>query len=360
MTPDVRRSARRGPGHPTLAVIVPATDDAFHLDYCLAALEEAASDEDQLLVVRAVDSPRLPPSTQLVTHLARSAPAEARNAGATMTEADVLVFVDADVSVAPDCLDRIRATFAARPELDAVFGAYDDNVTSAGTVSAFRNLLHHHVHHRAAGRATTFWTGLGAIRRETFTSVGGLDERLRFLEDLELGARLREAGAVVELDPALSGTHLKRYTLRQMLRTDLFGRGVPWVRLILAGRASSNALNAGPLHRLSAIFVWATIAGAISNRRRLAAASALAFLGLNRDFHALLQRRLGWWRGAVAGPLLHALHLAVASLAVPLGIWGHLRGHDSPQAGLEPIAVEPLAQPIEADHEAVEARRGSS
>ena len=55
--------------------------------------------------------------------------------------------------------------FAADPTLSALFGAYDDLPAAPGIVSNFRNLLHHHVHHRNAGPAETFWTGLGAVRR---------------------------------------------------------------------------------------------------------------------------------------------------------------------------------------------------
>lgn len=60
-----------------------------------------------------------------------------------------------------------------------------------------------------------------------------------------------EAGASIELDPALQGTHLKGYTLRGMVRTDLRERAIPWVRLALEGRATTRALNAGGRHRAS-------------------------------------------------------------------------------------------------------------
>ena len=87
-----------------------------------------------------------------------------------------------------DALARIRAAFADDPGLTAVFGSYDD-APPGGTVAAFRNLLHHHVHHRGAGPASTFWSGLGAIRRDAFLAVGGFDgERFPHpsVEDVDL------------------------------------------------------------------------------------------------------------------------------------------------------------------------------
>ena len=56
--------------------------------------------------------------------------------------------------------------------------------------------------------------------------------------------RLHAAGRRIVLDPAVRGTHLKRWTLRSMLRTDLAARGAPWVALRLErGGAGGGALN---------------------------------------------------------------------------------------------------------------------
>src|SRR5207247_4297177 len=84
-------------------------------------------------------------------------PAAARNAAARIARGEVLVFLDADVTVHPDTLERIAAAFQADASLDAVIGSYDFYPKVAGRVAAFRNLLHAYVHHRSAGSASTFW-----------------------------------------------------------------------------------------------------------------------------------------------------------------------------------------------------------
>ena len=150
-------------------------------------------------------------------------PAEARNLGAQRARGDVLVFVDADVVVHADAFHRIRAALEADQGLTAIFGSYDDSPPAPGAVSGFRNLLHHYVHQSSPGPATTFWAGLGAIRRDAFLASGGFDAA-RYprasIEDVELGIRLAEAGARIVLDPELQGTHLKEWGLGEMLRTD--------------------------------------------------------------------------------------------------------------------------------------------
>ena len=194
-----------------LSVVIPATDAPATLDRCLAALARSREPHE----VEVVRGPRF------------AGPAAARNAGVARTGGDIVVFVDADVEVHPDALTRLREAFDDDPALAAVFGAYDDRPSAPATVSRFRNLLHHHVHASAPGPATTFWAGLGAIRREVFDAVGGFDGG-RYtrpsIEDIELGMRLHAAGCRIALDPRARGTHLKRWTLRSMLRTDLAAR----------------------------------------------------------------------------------------------------------------------------------------
>jgi GT2 family glycosyltransferase len=306
-------SRRDGRAGPTLAVVVPATNQPPGLDSCLAAIAAAADQPEELIVVR---------------DPAELGPAAARNVGAREASADVLVFLDADVEIHADAFARIRAAFAADPELTAVFGSYDDNPSAPGPVSGFRNLLHHWVHTTSEGPATTFWAGLGAVRRAAFLSVGGFDED-RFtrpsIEDVELGLRLTAQGARIRLDPGLRGTHTKRWTVWDMVRTDFTHRGVPWVRLMLRSRSAGTALNLGWRHRLSAAACVVGVVG-VTRRKPAAAAGALAALvALNRPFYGLLVRRRGPLE-AGAGVALHVLHHLTSAAAVPAGIVAHWLG----------------------------------
>lgn len=294
-----------------LSVVVPATDCPSTLPACLAAIARAGGNGEVVVV----DGP---------PGLSASA---ARNAGARRATGDVLVFVDADVVIHPDALTRVKAAFAACPELTAVFGSYDDSPPTGGTVAAFRNLLHHHVHQRAGGPAETFWSGLGAVRRDAFLAAGGFDAD-RFphpsVEDIDLGIRLAANGAHILLDPAIQGTHLKAWTLRSMLFTDFARRGVPWVALQLRSGRGSTALNLGWRHRISAAGCAIGALAVLARRPRAAAASVLVLLGLNRDFYALLARQRGLGE-AVIGVGLHAVHHLTAVAAVPAGILTHAR-----------------------------------
>jgi GT2 family glycosyltransferase len=302
---------------PSVAVLVPATDDPPTLERCLAAVRRARPTE--VLVQRRPHG---------------AGPAAARNRAAARTGAEVIVFVDADVELHPDALDRVRAAFARHSDLTAVFGSYDDRPDAPGTVSRFRNLLHHHVHTSSPGPAETFWAGLGAIRREAFLAAGGFDAE-RFprpaIEDIELGARLWRRGARIELDPRIRGTHLKQWSIGAMVRTDLLRRGVPWVRLQLEARSGSGALNLSPRHRLSALACVLGAASLLARRPLAAAGSVAALVVLNAPFYSLLARRGGAALVVAALPL-HALHHLLAVISVPLGLAAHVASRRAARA----------------------------
>jgi GT2 family glycosyltransferase len=296
---------------PTLSVIVPATNCPDTVARSTEAIEASLRADDELIVI---------------TEPAGVGPAAARNAGAARARGEVIVFVDADVVIHAGALELIRSAFAGDPELTALFGSYDDSPEAPGAVSGFRNLLHHHVHHQGAGEATTFWAGIGAIRREAFDGSGGFDaERYPApsVEDIELGLRLTEAGARIVLDPRVQGTHLKGWNLAGMVRTDFASRGIPWVALLLQPGAPRDTLNLGWRHRLSAAAAVFAVGAVGARRPRALVAATLALVLLNRPLYGLLWRRRGPTE-AVIGVALHAIHHLTGIAAVPAGVVIHL------------------------------------
>ena len=304
-------------GAPSIGVVVPARNAAGTLGPCLAALAAAGFPPGRTVVVDdgSADGSHAVAEAAgavVIRGPARGA-AAARNAGAAAAPGDVILFVDADVCVAPDAREVIARRLAAEPGTAAVFGAYDDDPAAPGAVSRFRNLLHRHVHLESAGVVASFWTGLGAVRRAAFERAGGFDEGRRMMEDVALGMAMARGGARIVLDPALEGKHLKRWTLRGMARTDLLDRAIPWAELLVEeGVRLPEGFNVGLAGRLSVLAVAASLlaipalawpaAGAA-----ILAASAVVLIIANRRF---LARQ---WRGE--GP-------RAAALAVPL-LWVH-------------------------------------
>jgi glycosyltransferase involved in cell wall biosynthesis len=314
---------------PTISLVMPTITWDQPFACCLQAALASLAPSDELLVVFDGPTSELPTwleaSAATVLHTGqRSGPAAARNLAAKEARGEILLFVDADVELHPDAVERVRRHFGADQSLQALFGSYDDRPAAAGVVSRFRNLLHHHTHTSQPGPACTFWAGCGAVRRERFLALGGFDAkayRQPCIEDIEFGLRLHDDGGRILLDPTIQGTHHKRWTLSLMVRTDIQQRAIPWSLLLLSRRQIPPTLNLSTSARISACLSLVTIFSLfgilIPNLwpfSLVTAGSAISgLLLLNRALIGLLLDR-GGAPMAFAGTGLLTLYLAYSSL----------------------------------------------
>lgn len=247
-------------------------------------------------------------------------PAHARNAGAAIAEGDVLVFLDADVELHPQTLQRVRERLESEPGLDGVCGRYDDDPPHRSLVSRYRNLLHAYTHLQAAGRAATFWAGCGALRRAVFAEAGGFDTRFGTpsVEDLELGMRLARDGRRLEIDAAVQVKHHKRWTLWSMIRTDVWQRAVPWAHLVMAQRRAPAALNLRWSQRASVAAVCLAVP-VLAIHPSASAALLLVHGALNLPLLSHLRATQGAGF-ALCAWTLHVLHHLYSGLAIPLAL----------------------------------------
>jgi GT2 family glycosyltransferase len=295
---------------------------------CLAAIASGNPRADEVVV--AVDGP-VPGVRQtaegygfrVVETAGRAGPAGARNLGVDATTAPLILFVDSDVVIPPDAAGRVAGYLDPRPDVAAVFGSYDDRPFASGFVSQYKNLFHHYTHQRGAREAATFWTGCGAIRREVFESIGGFDPRQAWLEDVELGYRMRALGYRIHLEPTLQATHLKRWTIATMVRSDICHRALPWTELIHRYRRLPNDLNLRFAERISVALLLMLVAClTLTLWWRGAAigslAAAIALLAVNRPFYRFLAGLRGAGFALRAVPL-HWLYLLYSGVVFGLG-----------------------------------------
>jgi glycosyltransferase involved in cell wall biosynthesis len=262
---------------PRVSVVIPAYNARHTLPACLQALAASGIAPLEYLVVDDGSTDNTAEiarksGAKVVTTEGRKGPAHARNVGVREAKGDVIFFIDADVCVRPDTLSRVSATFANDPGVDAVIGSYDDSPREQDVLSMYRNLMHRYVHQNGRREATTFWSGCGAIRRKVFLEYNGFDEGYGrpAIEDIELGSRLAAGGHKILLDHGMEVKHLKRWTFLNLVRTDVFDRGIPWTELILRDGRMPNDLNVQISQRLSVGLAFMlfgfTLAGALYYR----------------------------------------------------------------------------------------------
>ena len=347
---------------PFLSVIVPAHQGERVLPRVLAAL--AASDlpraEWELIVVDDASTDATPRVAALHADRVVSLPGRphgpgyARNRGVEESRGEWVVFIDADVVVHPDALRRIAGVARTEAGVDAVFGAYDDAPPGPTFISQYRNLLHRYTHLVGSGEAETFWAGCGAVRASAFRAVGGFDER-RYprpqIEDIELGYRLRDHGGRILLVPLIQGAHLKQWTWRGSVRTDLLDRGIPWVRLLLerGGLSHRAALNVKRGEQVKTGLVGLALALALFTpllgrwEPLLATAALLGGVILSNRRQVAWFARMRGTRFALATVPMNLWYYLVSGICVAAGYVLHLRAGRPRLAPTASLAVRPSA-----------------
>ena len=318
----------------SLSVIIPVHNGGGKFRQCLQSVAASTLPPTEIVVVADGDSDGAWRAAEefgaRVVHLPETGgPARARNAGARAARGDVLVFLDADVVVAPAVLAKITDAFDCEPGVAAVIGSYDDAPAETNFLSQYKNLFHHYVHQTSRAEASTFWAGCGAVRRDLFLALGGFDETYRqpSIEDIEFGYRLRRAGHAIRLCHSLQVKHLKRWTVGSLLRADVLLRAVPWTELIQRNGRFVNDLNLTWSARAAVVLGWlaALEIGAVLWCRWLLAlaAGALAAMwalhaGLLRFFR--VKRGWGFMLAAAAWLWLYDLY---SGLGFALGLARH-------------------------------------
>lgn len=329
--PELRR--------PPLSVVIPVCNGGAAFERCLRGLRESNVRDYELVVVDdgSTDSSAtlaMLHGARLIRHSQPLGPAAARNAGARAATSSLVFFFDADVVPHPDTMRRALTHLERNPALSALFGSYDDRPEAPGLVSQFRNLLHHFVHQTGEFQsdsrpAHTFWTGCGLIRRSVFLDLGGFDPELYrrpAIEDIEFGYRLSQAGHQTILARDVQVTHLKRWTLRSMISTDVFCRGVPWMVLMLRSHVVEQDLNVSRGQRACVAATALGLAGLAVSPIAPAgllflALNLLLIVALNRPFYTFLKRLRGTGFAAASLPLHYIYYLCCGvSVLIALGV----------------------------------------
>jgi GT2 family glycosyltransferase len=245
-------------------------------------------------------------------------PARARNRAVAALKAPIILFVDADVVIEPDA-PRKLCDELKKDRVAAAFGAYGEIQAGSNLAARYANLRHHYFHVHGDADAETFWTGLGAVRRDVFEEVGGFDSSITkpAMEDIELGFRLRRKGYRIRIATKATGTHLKDWTVRQLWRDDIFSRAIPWSGMIVDGKGPAT-LNASRKEQIKAVLIHTALllllAGLVFSPFLALGAFVLAlFCFANQKFWSVLFASGGWAAG-LAGMGLHTVYYLYSSI----------------------------------------------
>jgi 4,4'-diaponeurosporenoate glycosyltransferase len=328
-----------GESRPTVSVIVPARDEEASLPRLLASLATQTRPADEVIVVDDHSSDATAALARAGGATVLAAPelragwvgkTAACATGARRATGDVLAFVDADVTFAPDALARLVDEHRRRGGIVSVQPRHD-TVAAYEQLSAVCNLVV-----MMGTGAFTGWPhpdvdmAFGPcllVGRDDYEMVGGHDHpsvRAQVAEDIAIARRVRAAGRPVTV---LAGGDVVRFRMYPGgLRRLVEG----WTKMLGTGlRQASPAVGL-------AVAVWVTGAlvaagrGAAAltalrrGRRRAGTAADVAVYGAWVAEMAWLLPRVGRWRRmtAVAFPVPLAAFVLFTLRGVTLVVTG--------------------------------------
>jgi len=250
--PGVRsRPTSDDDGRPFASVVVPVYDDPEGLRTTLSSLVEATypRDRHEVIVVDNGSTDRTPAVAEAFAGShdrvrsvvePRGGSYAARNAGIEAARGSVLCFVDADMTVPPDWLERVVERMA---EADADYLACDVELAPTdGSTFAERYVR------RTAFPIEQYVTELSfaptcclCVRAAVIEDVGAFDERMTSSGDREFGNRVAEAGYDLQFAPEITMTHPPRRSVADLIgKAVRIGRGTYQLRRYHASRYGSR------------------------------------------------------------------------------------------------------------------------
>ena len=250
--------------------------------------------------------------------------ARARNLGARGFTGRFLVFIDADVIVAPDCIHRVIAPLRGGLA-DAAMGNYSIDTAGLGFGSSYKQIYIARVYARRCGYLENdFWTAIGAVTTPAFHSAGGFDDSFTGAngEDAQFGRALSACGYRIMAVPDALGQHRHPLTVAQVFAND-WRKGVVAMRDCLHSRETRLSDNKHATARdllavllVVTLSVSALLALALGHAALLLAVLLLLalYLAARGDLVGCFATQ-GAWFTARAVPLMGALDLLRAACA---------------------------------------------
>lgn len=212
--------------NPTISIVIPIRDSLNTLLDTLVSISAQTVSSDEVIVVD--DGSREPVKTALgdttisVIRLPESqGPATARNIGAESAKSDIVLFVDADVLLQPNVVERVRNAMKDNPKIAAVQGVYTQKVSADSNLfTRYQNHYYTFAFNAIGAESPALCaTFCFAVRRAIFLQMGGFDTDILkpTVEDEAFGYALEAAGHTILLDKDLQVMHLARYQFRGLI-----------------------------------------------------------------------------------------------------------------------------------------------
>ncbi|MFI5298945.1 MAG: glycosyltransferase family 2 protein [Polyangiales bacterium] len=321
---------------PRVSVVVPAYNATATLESCLSAIRGSRFEDFELVVVDDGSTDGTGDvarrfTSNVVTHPQNKGLPRTRLTGIGAARGAILVFVDSDVVIGVDAIERIHALMERDAEVAAVTGLLSCTTPIGGYLAAYKNIYMNHTFRRLPERVSFLYGSIFAVRAAVLRSIPPeFFTSTFFAEDTSLGQELFRQGRFMAFDRQLEVIHLKDFTLKSFCRNS-FNIPFQWAQLMIRnkawqqiGRGKTGFAHASNDQMVSLILLGTMVIVIVGGTFGIIPKSALVplllvWLWTNRSLlHALYEERglLFATKGVFVTFLDHAVKAAGVSLGV--------------------------------------------
>ncbi|MDI6099385.1 glycosyltransferase [Actinoplanes sp. NEAU-A12] len=181
-----------------VSVIIPNYNYAVSLPLCIEAIRKQTYPNVEVIMVddRSTDdsvaiAERL--GVKVLHTPVNSGCATARNLGVAASNGEILMFVDSDVALHPQAIEKAVFYLDQDQTLGAVCGVHDpEPLIRDSMVEEYRALQYHYWSISSEGRISFMFPAVCAIERAVFDEIGPFNTKLTQTEEVDYGNRLTQ------------------------------------------------------------------------------------------------------------------------------------------------------------------------
>ena len=301
-------------GLPGVTVIVPVYNGSATLERCLEALTASTPDNAKIVVV--IDActdgslkiaSRFP--VRIIRNDRRSGASNARNRGCAGATSKYLLFIDADVVVGPETIQKLISLLEVHPELLGANGIFSLDISTPGLMSDFVNASLHFQHISHGNRVASAFTSVCMLRRDALEEMGWWDERLYLPYADDIHSRWFFSENSLALEPSAIVEHLKKVHLTGLCKHRM-NVGFFFIRSLLLNRdrfilrpRKAVLHRRYPMNTLAAAILLIGVAAGFAGAAPggcITGAALLLFLLANYNFVKFMYLRSGLYKATVS------------------------------------------------------------
>lgn len=206
----------------SVSIIIPAYNSAKTIFTCLEAALLAIDEQDEIIVVNDAstdDTKKIALSFNCkVKSLSENrGPGFARNLGAGFAQNELLIFLDSDIVLKKETVEKMKQYFFYHPDCHTLTLNLDSALRTSGFFTDYKNLYMDHMISSGGVEVNYVYGACCATRSRGFIPW---PETQRMTEDSAWGYRQKRLGLKIHCLKELKVTHLKEYNLISLIQYD--------------------------------------------------------------------------------------------------------------------------------------------